>query len=499
MPSPTADNLASRLRQMRQLSRAQRAMPDGSARELVVVAFAVPVVTMLVSAVVVLTVLLSAGSGLDGMATAVGAIWLAIHQVPLTMSGVTIGVLPLLPTIAVAAGSARLAASVSGPERPASELVAVVFSAMGGPLLMTALSLAVVMDGSSVFPLQSPAALTAFGYTAGIHAAAATLGIVWRRRRECYDRFGITPAVRRGVRLGGFAVAALLTCAAALVVIRLVMRWGVVGDLIGGGSDLDGYLGLTALSVLYLPNAVVGAAAVLVGSDVHVGGATVDLLDVHGGPVPPLPVLGVLPEGGAGMLGILGFVIPASIALLVAWRCRDIDPLANVRSVAVAGAVAASTMVVLCAMAGGVLGEFGDAGVTLPSAGVFTLGWIVVAGMVVALVYGTLPSTRAAREMLDVEEEFFDVDDPGYEDDYLTADDEGDWEYEDWEYEDSEYEDDGADGAWSDDDPDGEHRDDGGRDDEWDATGSADEFDTADEHESVGTADEDVEYSGDPR
>lgn len=481
-------------------------MPDGSARELVVVAFAVPVVTMLVSAVVVLTVLLSAGSGLDGLATAVGAIWLAVHQVPLTMSGVTVGVLPLLPTIAVAAGTARMAASASGPERPASELVAVVFSAMGGPLLMTALSLAVVMDGSSVFPLQSPAALTAFGYTAGIHAAAATLGIVWQRRHECYERFGITPAVRRGVRLGGFAVTALLTCAAALVVIRMVMRWGIVGDLIGGGSDFDGYLGLTALSVLYLPNAVIGAAAVLVGSDVHVGGATVDLLDVHGGPVPPLPVLGVLPEDGAGMLGILGFVIPASIALLVAWRCRDIDPLANVRSVAVASAVAASTMVVLCSMAGGALGEFGDVGVTLPTAGVFTLGWLAVSGMVVALVYGTLPSTRAAREMLDVDDEYFDGDDLGYEDDYLTADDDGDehWEYDDWEHEGWEHEDDGADGAdgaaWSDDDPDHSHKDDEHMDDdEWDVAASADEFDVADDHESVATSDEDVEYSGDPR
>ncbi|WP_237421506.1 low temperature viability 1 family protein [Gordonia sp. SID5947] len=484
MPSPTAENLASRLRQMRQSSRAQRTMPDGSARELIVVAFAVPVVTILVTAVVVLTVLLSAGSGLDGLATAVGAIWLAIHQVPLTMSGVTVGVLPLLPTIAVAAGAARMAGSVSGPERPTSELVAVVFAALGGPMLMTALSLAVVMDGSSVFPVQSPAALTAFGYTAGIHAAAATLGILWQRRSEWYDRFGITPAVRRGARLGMFAVVALLTCAAALVVIRLVMGWGVVGDLIGGGSDFDGYLGLTALSVLYLPNAVIGAAAVLVGSDVHVGGATVDLLDVHGGPVPPLPVLGVLPENGAGMLGILGFVIPASIALLVAWRCRDIDPLANVRSVAVAGAVAASMMVVLCSMAGGVLGEFGDAGVTLPTAGVFTLGWIAVTGMVVALIYGTLPSTRAAREALDVDDEFFEGDESGYEDDYLTADD-------DWEY------DEGYD-AWAEDEWDDQWE----GDEEWDGAEPVDEigeYDTADDHDTVGTSDEDVEYSGDPR
>ncbi|AZG45261.1 hypothetical protein D7316_01856 [Gordonia insulae] len=411
-------------------------MSDGSARELVVVAFAVPVITMVILAAVVLAVLLFAGSGLEGLGTAVGTMWLAIHQVPVTISGVTIGVLPLLPTLVVAVAAGRMASSASGPERPTSELVAVFCSAIGGPLLMTALSLAVVMDGASVLPVQSPVALTAFGYTFGIHAAAAACGIAWRRRHEFYGRPAITPAIRRGVRLGAVAVAALLTCAAIVVVVRLLIRWRVTGELIAGGNDFDGFLGLTVLSVLYLPNVVVGTAAVLVGSDVHVGGASIDLLDVHGGPVPPLPVLGALPEAGAGTIGLLGFVVPASIALVVALRCRDADPLANVRSVAVAGAVAASTMVVLCATAGGELGEFGDTGITLPTAGVFTLGWIAVVGLVVALIHGALPSTRAARRDLDIEEYYDDED--GYDDDYLT-DEYQDWEYEDSDYEDSEY------------------------------------------------------------
>ena len=222
---------------MRQHNRAQRAVSEGSARQLVVVAFAVPVVTMLTIAVVTLTVLLFAGSGLEGLGPAVGSMWLAIHQVPVTISGVTIGVLPLLPTLLVAAGTVRMAGSASGPHRPPSELIAIVFSAIGGPLLVTALSLAVVMDGTSVLPVQSPPALVAFGATLGIHGGAALAGIGWRYRTDIYERLAVPPSVRRGIRYGAAGVCALLTAAAAVVVVRLVMRWQTVGDLIAGGND----------------------------------------------------------------------------------------------------------------------------------------------------------------------------------------------------------------------------------------------------------------------
>ena len=45
--------------------------------------------------------------------------------------------------------------------------------------------------------------------------------------------------------------------------------WTVVGDLIGRGGGAVGALGLTVLSVLYLPNVLIGAAAVVTGSTVQ--------------------------------------------------------------------------------------------------------------------------------------------------------------------------------------------------------------------------------------
>lgn len=445
-PTQTTENLASQLRRLRRSNRAQRVASEGSARELVLVAFAVPAAALVVLAVVVLTVLLMAGSGLTGLGTAVASCWLAIHQVPVTISGVTIGVLPLLPTIVVAAATGRFAAAAARSRDTVSELLAVVASAVAGPVLITAMSLAVVMDGTTVLPIQSPNPLLAFVYTLLVHVAGAVGGVVWSRRGDLTVRWGISTTDRRGIRMGFAAVLLLLTVSGVLVTVRLVMRHSTLGELVETGNGFDGYVGLTMLSLMYLPNLMVGALAVLVGSDAHVGTATFGLSAVHGGPVPPLPVLAALPDPpGLGRAGLIGFVVPLAIAGFVAWRCRDLDPRANVRSVGVAAAVAASIVAVLTWMAGGRLGEFGDVGISVTSACVYTLGWIMVVGMLTAAVYGVLPSTKEARSrVVDDADALPDWDDDGFDDDYvIVTDAELDGETDEFEYddEDAEYED----------------------------------------------------------
>ena len=312
---------------------------------------------------------------------------------------------------------------------------------MIGPVLITAMSLAIVMDGGSVLPVQTPNALLAFLYTLGVHGGAAVAGVVWSRRRDFAVHGGVTHADRRGFRYGLVAALLLLVAGAALVCLRMLMEHGQIGELIETGYDFDGFLGLTLLSMLYLPNVMVAAMAVLVGSDVQIGATTVDLFTVRGDAVPPVPVLAVLPDGpGAGAWGFAGLLVPAGVAAFVGWRCRDLDPMAHVRSVGVAAAVAASVVAVLTVSAGGTLGEFGEVVVTVSAAGVFTLGWIAVVGLLIVLVYAFLPSTRAAR--LAVGEEYFDDPlDLGYEDEYVIVTDLDEDEYAEIDN-DSEYEDD---------------------------------------------------------
>lgn len=391
------DNLASRLRQVRRDHRARRGAVDGSARELLIVAFALPLATLAVLFAVILATLLLAGADLGGVIGTLGATWLAVHQVPVSLSGVTIGALPLLPTLLVIAGTAAVVRS-AGRDRDGGELGAIVAAAVGGPLVLTAMAVAVVMDGATTSQIQSPDALSAFVHTLLVHAAAAAIGAGASAHTPLRRHVNVSAADKAGLRFGTAALFALLAVGGILVTVRLILNWDQVTALFEGGYDFDGYLGLGVLSVLYLPNLIVGAAAILVGARAQVGTASVDLMTVTGGDVPPLPALAALPGDGIGIVGAAGFVVPVAIAVGVAVKCRSTDPLAHFRAVAVAGAVAAALITVLAELSGGRIGELGEAGVTPVTTGIFTLGWIVLIGGFVVLVNAMLPSARAARD-----------------------------------------------------------------------------------------------------
>ena len=158
----------------------------------------------------------------------------------------------------------------------------------GGPLLIAAISLAVVHDAASVLTeLQTPNALRAFCSVLAVHAIGAAIGVG--------SRVGHAARGGRRCRTG---------CPT-----RCAPRWpgaGAGGTLrrgrgrVDGGALVDdarpvcghrlgfGQFSLTVLSVLYAPNVIVGTAAA-VGSSAHVGLATFSSFTVFGGVLRPLP------------------------------------------------------------------------------------------------------------------------------------------------------------------------------------------------------------------
>jgi hypothetical protein len=382
---------------MRRTRRADEVGAADSARALIRLAFGTTAITLAVLVIVAALTLLAVGDGLGGLPAAVASMWLGIHQIPLTVGEVTIGVLPLAPTLLMVAAVARATARATDVDRPHSEVTAVVLSAIGGPLLATILSLAVVMDASTVMTIQSPDALLAFACTFAVHAVGAAIGVGIKWWSTVVVRAGVADWVLTGFRCGAIAMTALLTLGAMVIAVRLVINWSVGGDLLAAGNGWIGALGLTLLSVLYLPNMVIGAAGALIGAPVSVGGATVDLFGSHGGQVPPLPVLAALPDGGAGRWTALLLIGIVGIAFFVGRLCLDLSLLRNIRTVVVAAGTSSLIMVVASVLAGGELGVLGTVGANLPVAGVFMFGWIAVIGSVTALVYSALPRTRRAR------------------------------------------------------------------------------------------------------
>ncbi|MBT0566558.1 DUF6350 family protein [Williamsia sp. CHRR-6] len=394
MAVSTDESLSTRLRELRRVQRSAAARTVSSTRELVVVAFGVPVAVFLLVAVVALLTLVTADGDLTGLTAAIGAIWLAVHQVPLSVSEVTIGVLPLAPTIAVVAAVARMTASAARGRTP-DELRAVVGAAVGGPLVLTVLASALVMDGSSAVTVRAPNVALALACTAAVHGLGAVIGVARGRGRAIAQRLGLPDWAPTAVRSAGCGLAGLFGVAAAVVLVRLMINIDGVGAVIESGGGVAGALGLTLLSILYLPNVVIGAAGLLVGAQVHVGAAGGDLFSAHGGAVPPLPILAVLPvSGGPGAALML---LTGVVAIIVGRSARHVDPTRATRTVAVTAAVAATVVVVLSWLAGGSLGELGSAGVAVPAAGVYTFAWFAVVGMLVVLVHGLMPATRRSR------------------------------------------------------------------------------------------------------
>src|SRR6476619_6602903 len=129
------------------------------ARDLVRVAFGPSLVALIVIAAVVLLQLLIANSDMTGAFGAITSMWLGVHAVPISIGGRELGVMPLLPVLLMVWATARTTARATSAHSSWLVIRWVVASALGGPLLLAAIALAVIHDASSVLTeLQTPAA-----------------------------------------------------------------------------------------------------------------------------------------------------------------------------------------------------------------------------------------------------------------------------------------------------------------------------------------------------
>ncbi|NKQ59419.1 hypothetical protein HFP15_41960 [Amycolatopsis sp. K13G38] len=329
-----------------------------------------------------------------GVLRAAGPGLLAAYQVPVTIAGSPLGVLPLLGTAAVCAlvaTSAARAANRLGYRHPGQAVNVVAPMAAVHALAGVTIAITVSGSGVSVEPL---AAFLVPGFVAALAAAA---GIA--------DRCGIVAAVReyldpialRGLRAGALGLAGLFAVGAAVFVLSMVFSGGTARDLFAANSPGFGSgVGMLLLSVGYLPNAITGSLAFTVGTGFSIGRVSVTPFSFDGGAVPGLPLLAGIPDHAARWWPML-MVLPAAVGALVGWFLRrcDGDPRARLRTVAIAGALVGFGCVLLSTLAGGRLGGGSFTPISIPAGltSVAAFGWIVVPGGLVAWLTG--PGRRA--------------------------------------------------------------------------------------------------------
>jgi hypothetical protein len=192
---------------------------------------------------------------------------------------------------------------------------------------------------------------------------------------------------------------AILGAGAVMVTISLLMQWSTVGSLLERGDGVVGMLGLTILSVLYLPNIVVGAAAAVMGGTAQIGDVSVSVFGNVGGSLPPLPLLGAVPDGVSGGAWPALLVIPLLIGVMLGRDCgRRVAGQVALFTVLTAAASVGVVTAVLGLVSGGRLGAFGTVELNWWAFGLLTFAWLGVAGAVTAVVVAWHRSRGAVDE-----------------------------------------------------------------------------------------------------
>ncbi|HEY5221855.1 MAG TPA: DUF6350 family protein [Microbacteriaceae bacterium] len=158
-------------------------------------------------------------------------------------------------------------------------------------------------------------------------------------------RSGLAAALRAGTAASALVIAA----SAVLVTVLLFGHFGVVVGLYEQAQA--GFLGATALTIAQLallPNAVIWAASWLLGPGFAIGtGSSIGPVGTQVGPLPSLPLLGILPQGSVA-LGFAGLLVPVLAGFLGATLLRR-------RMAHLPGAVLTSGHLVMIALGAGVV------------------------------------------------------------------------------------------------------------------------------------------------
>ncbi len=346
---------------------------------------------LVVIAALTLLQLLIANRDMTGALGAIASMWLGVHQVPISIGGRELGVMPLLPVLLMVWGTARTTAHAT--PATASWFVTrwIVASALGGPLLIAAIALAVIHDAASVITeLQTPSALRAFVSVLVVHAIGASIGVGSRVGRRALGALSLPSWLADSLRAAMAGVLALLGLSGLATAGSLVVHWGTMQDLYAITNSVFGQFSLTILSVLYAPNVIVGTAAMAVGSSAHLGFATFSSFTVFGGDIPALPVLAAAPNPPLGPVWVALLIIGASSGVAVGQQCarRPLPILAAMAKLGAAAVVAALTMALLGYAGGGRLGNFGDVGVDQSTLGFAVFLWFAVVGAITVAMAG---------------------------------------------------------------------------------------------------------------
>lgn len=345
---------------------------------------------LLAVTLVIVLILVGAGSDLAGLSGAIGAAWLAVHLAPIEISGAPLTAAPLVPAMVVAWSVARLSRKVAreGAGSPA-RIGAILAAAVAGPMVLAAGAYLLVRQASSVAAMAPGPFWVSLGAVYAVYAVGAVIGVwpmLWSAAVSWFALPSWAAIAGRAARQGALV---LVAGAVLMTAVLLGLSIGKIAGMFDAPIGILGVLGVTVLSVLYVPTVLVGVIAVLVGSSVRVGDVDVSLFAATGGAQPiPLPIMAVLPETPAAGWWPLLVVVAAVAGVRVGMVCAHNlpDRVAAIKAVALAAVVSGLIAGALGWLVGGSAGSRVEVQINTAGLAGGLTGWLLVVGAITVAV-----------------------------------------------------------------------------------------------------------------
>lgn len=346
--------------------------------------------------VMCLAAILLMGGRLAALPASIAETWFVLHAVPVTIDRVTLGAIPLLPTIGVAALIARRVRVATRDRVSILDLYALFGLVILIPFTLSAIAWLMLADASVVFPVSPPAVHKALFVPVVIHIAGMMCGMSDKLWRALFRRIEVPIVLIDAAKTTVQVAVRLLGASLAVFFILLALGYPRIQDLLGTFPNLDngGGIGLALLSVLYLPNAAIHLLGVLLGAPFEIAQGGVSLFSAELVPLPPLPLFGAIPPVVSSWAPLL-MIVPAAVMVhfVVGHRLSGIEILAGAACSALIAAVGAL-------LAGGDVGAYGWIGLNPWIFGLAALAWMGgITGLAWAVVVLKQPRAEVADDV----------------------------------------------------------------------------------------------------
>ena len=364
----------------------------GRLRRMLITAAVPNVVIVLTIMAIALGGLMLTGSPMAWWYTIVAETWMVFNLAPVSAADVHISFLPALPALILAAVVAVRVRSAVKHKVSVKDLLTLLACVLGVPVVFTIIAWLMLWDAGKVYDVSPPNLAEALLRVIVLHLAAMAAGMGWRLWRALAKRYGVPRPLVDATQIALRYLAYLAIGAATVFAVVFLANVSRQGEMMNDYPTISGLgiAGLVLLSVLYIPNAIVSTAAVLVGSEFSVGEGSVSLFSAHLVPLPPLPITGGIPASSPSWAVAL-LIVPLGAAIYSLYKKRP-----SFQDVLVATVASAVIMLVACYLVSGDLGYYGATGPQLWTAAGLTALWMAVVGCAVAAGFAFV-AWRAAR------------------------------------------------------------------------------------------------------